>query len=101
MARLLEKYFQYLKTGRIEDLPGPPQGQYSFCEGIAAGSASRWHIRKLSPQGQKIGGGADTPSLCGRKMAWDLKPPITPRILQDSTAVCRECARHYYDREDA
>lgn len=62
---------------------------YAFCETITAGGASPWHIRKLSDRGPKYSGGADTPALCGREVAWDLRANITPfRIAR----CCRKCA---------
>lgn len=50
--------------------------QYSYCESLAASGSSPWHIRKLSAGGQKLSGRVDTPSLCGRAMAWDINHPI-------------------------
>ena len=61
-----------------------PQVNYSFCETVTAGPLSRWHIRPLTRRGKLLGGGADTPALCGRKVSWDLKPDppkvFTPRL---------------------
>lgn len=37
--------------------------EYAFCEHVGASAHSRWHI---------LGGGADTSSLCGVEVAWDL-----------------------------
>jgi len=65
---------------------------YSFCETPYAGSLSKWHIRELTSVGQKLGGGADTPSLCGRKVAWDLKVDITEHHLSHA---CPSCAKLY------
>ena len=45
---------------------------YSFCETVTATGSSPWHIRKLSDNGPKYGGEADTPALCGRTVAWDV-----------------------------
>ncbi len=66
--------------------------QYSFCESVHATSRSPWCIRVLTKQGQKCGGGVDTPSLCGRvqpKKGWDLSvhfcvnhPSACPRCVQ-------------------
>ena len=63
---------------------------YSFCESITATAISSWHIRKLSDKGQKLGGGADTLSLCGRNVCWDLNVEITEHHL---THCCRECEK--------
>jgi len=66
--------------------------KYSFCETVTAGPNTPWHIRSLSEQGQKLGGGADTPALCGRKVAWDLAVEITESHL---THCCRRCQIEY------
>lgn len=50
---------------------------YSYCETATAGSRSLWHIRRLSGKGLCLGGGADTESLCGKKVAWDINHPIS------------------------
>lgn len=39
---------------------------YAFCELVFATSLRPWCIRKLGKAGLKLGGGIDTPSLCGR-----------------------------------
>jgi len=62
---------------------------FSFCETAQASSMSQWHIRRLTHQGKKLGGGADTISLCGRKVAWDLNAEITFHHLQH---CCRQCS---------
>lgn len=67
---------------------------YSFCESVWATSVSRWHIRKLTSKGRKLGGGADTEALCGLTVAWDLNSPISDAYLQHA---CPECARAYND----
>ena len=73
--------------------------QYSFCESSHAGPFSPWHIRKLKEAGRKLGGGADTPSLCGKKVAWDLKSEVTHigRALAGGGHVCNECSEVYLD----
>lgn len=63
---------------------------FSFCESMYACSLSPWHIRKLTKKGLKLGGGADTKSLCNRDVAWDLKVDITPHHL---THCCQKCAQ--------
>ena len=79
--------------------------RYSFCETALAGSASRWHIRRLTAVGRKLGGGADTPSLCGRKVAWDLDVQLTDYALAED--CCRLCFQQYkqddieYERRQA
>lgn len=64
--------------------------EYSFCETATAGSLSRWHIRELTKIGRKTGGGADTPALCGRTVAWDLNAKISDRNLPEACPTCRE-----------
>ena len=66
--------------------------QYSFCETGTATSTSNWHIRKITNNGLKLGGGADTPSLCGRKVCWDLKVKIEKIGLEH---CCKNCAKEY------
>lgn len=62
---------------------------FVFCESINASGISPWHIRKLTDKGLKLGGGADTDTLCGREMAWDLNVDITEHHL---THCCKKCA---------
>jgi hypothetical protein len=91
-------------------LPGekPP---YAFCESVTG--IGPWHIRKLGPAGLKLGGGIDTPSLCGRLRplgdhtaerlgggGWDLEVRITPGQLTPPPVgtiphVCRDCPGIY------
>ena len=42
-------------------------------------------------------GGADTDSLCGREMSWDIPVDTTPDRIQDG--VCSECAEQW--KEDS
>lgn len=70
---------------------------YSFCETATAGPRSKWHIRQLTEVGQKFGGGADTPSLCGRDVAWDLEVRLTLHHLQNN--ACPKCAERYWGVE--
>jgi len=65
--------------------------EYSFCETLAA---NLWHIRQLTDAGQKRGGGADTPTLCGLTAAWDVSAPIPPKLLGGS-GICHTCAAKY------
>lgn len=65
--------------------------EFSFCESIHASSTSLWHIRKLTAQGRKPGGGADTKALCGRDMAWDLQHPVTP----NEDFCCTKCSEMF------
>ena len=62
---------------------------FSYCESIAATATSTWHIRKLTSKGRKLGGGIDTPSLCGRVTSgWDLAVPIG---TAPGKHICCEC----------
>ena len=83
----------YLLSREVSRLNGEPQ--YAFCETATAGPRTPWHIRKLGAKGLKLGGGADTPSLCGRTVAWDLKVEITEHHLEHN---CRKCAEAYRAR---
>jgi len=70
--------------------------QFSFCESVVAGPLSRWHIRRLTAQGKKLGGGIDTPSLCARLLpsglegggGWDLDVEITEHHLGHCCVFC-------------
>ena len=67
--------------------------EYSFCESVHGTGVSRWHIRRLTDAGKKLGGGIDTPSLCGRVMppyGWDLDVQIDARTLE---MACTKCQR--------
>jgi hypothetical protein len=72
-----------------------PKPEFSFCENIAAGPQSPWHIRQLVDGIRKLGGGANTSALCGRSVAWDLAVPIDQHHLGH---CCSECAKHYNSR---
>lgn len=64
--------------------------EYSFCETVTANPFTFWHIRPLTSNGQKFGGGADTKSLCDKIVSWDLIPRITEFNLEkNSCAKCR------------
>lgn len=65
---------------------------FSFCE---TNAAYVYHIRRLTPAGRKLGGGADTPALCGRKVSWDVPTPVdlTPPL----NGLCKECATRYIE----
>ncbi len=67
--------------------------KYSFCETVHATPYSKWHIRRLSKLGHKLGGGADTPALCGRIVCWDLDVKIDIHHLTHSS--CPRCAEEY------
>lgn len=66
--------------------------RFAFCESVNATGTSPWHIRQLTTKGLKIGGGADTEALCGRKIEWDLEVEITSHHL---THCCHKCAEKF------
>jgi hypothetical protein len=82
------------KTTEVKALT--TQVTYAFCETITATGATPWHIRKLSDKGIKIGGGADTPALCGRVVSWDIGVKMTPGQIQNT---CHKCVA-IWDREN-
>jgi hypothetical protein len=70
-----------------------PRKGFSLCESVAAGGASRWHIRELDSAGKKLGGGITTGCLCGHVKSgkgWDLS---TPTALKE--AIDPDCFRLY------
>ena len=67
--------------------------KYSFCEPVYAGPLDRWHIRKLTDKGEKLGGGADTPSLCGKQVHWDLGVTLTEYHLAHN--ACLKCLKKF------
>lgn len=73
--------------------------KYSYCESVYATGISPWHIRILTEAGQKKGGGADTLSLCGREMGWDVVEPMSEQVMaergQYSVNTCRKCGDAY------
>lgn len=64
--------------------------KYSYCETVHAGPFSLWHIRPLSSIGRKLGGGADTKSLCGKTVSWD-----RPMDVSRDVEACRSCLAVY------
>ena len=69
--------------------------QYAFCETATASGSTPWHIRKLTDNGIKLSGGADTPALCGRVVAWDVGVGITGDRLMRASRTCHRCAEEY------
>lgn len=65
---------------------------YALCESVHAGPDWPWHIRPVNQNGLHLGGGANTPALCGRTVAWDLDVPITRQHLAHA---CPRCAEEY------
>ena len=83
------------KWNPLHQEPKPERRQYSFCEAVTAGSNSKWHIRPLTTRGRMLGGGADTPALCGRQVSWDVRAQINELGLQ---GACPTCAWIYRDK---
>ena len=79
----------------IRGTPGRAESfitDYAFCEAATASGSTPWHIRPLTAAGKKLSGGADTPALCGRIVAWD----IAVRIVETSLATaCPRCRLKY------
>lgn len=73
--------------------------RFAFCESIHASSESPWHIRELSKHGKKLGGGVDTPSLCGliqKGKGWDLETDINEFHL--TNGCCPKCFELFLER---
>lgn len=77
----------------------------SYCETIHATGTSPHHIRVLTDEGMKTGGGADTPALCGVDVAWDTSivaslKELDARIANEhpSNRVCVNCREIARDR---
>lgn len=79
-----------------------PLDRFAYCEPNTATGLDTWHIRRLTDAGRRLGGGIDTPTLCGRDwQGWDLEAPVTvanafdgSRHINDAGRpdVCRRCA---------
>lgn len=70
-------------------------GEYAYCESVHATPWSRWHLRRLTEEGLKLGGGVDTQSLCGRvklRSGWDLDVPISS---DHDDHTCPACLKLY------
>ena len=74
---------------------------FAFCESAQASSFSPWHIRKLTAVGKKLGGGANTPALCGRVVAWDLESEVRIPSAGSQTRVCSSCAEEWDKRAES
>lgn len=70
---------------------------YAFCENVAAGSASPWHIRRLTEKGKKLGGGVDTMALCGHVVHWDRQFSVSrvACIALSDGETCHKCSAIY------
>lgn len=71
--------------------------KFSLCEPSCAIANGIWHIRRLTKVGQKLGGGIDTPSLCGHvktKQGWDLETEICQELF-NKRWICKGCWEEY------
>lgn len=74
----------------------------SLCETVTAGPLASNHVRRVGPEGLKLGGGAPGAALCGRDLAkgWDLRVADAASIRRGAETVndagrpwvCRPCA---------
>lgn len=74
----------------------PSTDDYSFCESVHVTGSGNWHLRRLTKVGRKLGGGIDTPGLCGfpkKTYGWDLDVDLTQFHLLNNT--CKECLKVY------
>lgn len=67
-----------------------PEGVF-FCETVTAGPLQPWHLRPPGTKGRCLGGGAGTPSLCGREVAWDIGIVATTEAI-GRHSTCPRCA---------
>lgn len=77
----------YTCAGCREALTKP---RLAFCEFVTAGPQSPIHLRVLSGAGYFPSGGADTMSLCGHQVAWDIPGIVNEATLADPR-TCRRC----------
>ena len=85
IIKRLRKRYGGMLTNLAKQLP---KREFAFCESVRATSTSPWHIRKLTDQGLKTGGGADTKALCGREVSWDLDVEMTTLNFTVACPVC-------------
>lgn len=64
--------------------------EYAYCERVTAGSNTSWHIRELTSRGHRYGGRADSLSLCGARVAWDVKCDVSSEPTDRDCKWCRE-----------
>lgn len=69
--------------------------KFAFCESVTIDTP--WHIRILTSNELKVGGGVDTKALCGKEVYWDLLTEITPHHL---THCCRKCAEKFKEKSN-
>ena len=69
-----------------------PMPEYAYCETVAA---YVWHIRRLSVNGLKPCGGADTLALCGAQAAWDIANVPVDQSKPSWLDACRHCRKAF------
>jgi len=74
---------------------------HSLCE-TGLYPVAVYHIRVLSDAGPRYGDGADTPSLCGTDVRWDIHDlEFTPEILEQvHDRICSRRLNAYEGRND-
>src|ERR1035437_3732369 len=85
-----QRGWEQCRLGSNPPLHELTETEYSFCETVAA---YVWHIRPLTAVGRKLGGGADTLTLCDLKAAWDINTPVNVHIPLDG--ICFKCRQVY------
>lgn len=74
---------------------------FAFCEPVHAGPLRPWCIRRVGPEGLKLGGGITSGPLCQRWACngWDLNVRVLPEHFAGKAGarptVCPECAEEY------
>lgn len=63
----------------------------SYCESVSASGNSKWHLRNTISGDRMLGGGINTPSLCGfvrPPYGWDL---VTLVSTMHDKHTCKHC----------
>lgn len=87
---------------RLPAQPGTVLLKFAFCEPVTATSMSKWHIRRVGPEGLRFGGGVPIEALCGFdvRRGWDIEAAVTPefalrlvtpRAGDGNVALCLAC----------
>ncbi len=94
MLNKLTNFFKKLLSKKKEEGMKKYVPEFSFCETIYA---HKWHIRKLTEKGKKLSGGADTQSLCGTNIAWDIKCKLPDKeFIPLQYNLCNPCYIIYF-----
>ena len=97
----------FLRRSRAALPDAPDRPVLSFCERVNAGPASPVHLRRVGPEGTKLGGGVPGAALCGRDLrhGWDLPQQVTDDLVERGAALppgqpgrtCQDCVAVYRD----